>query len=191
MMSKLNIWVRNEYCGIVNRDAHLHIYDCQRKNITPKEGVWFQNGHIEYLVPPGCYIISAGIPVADRRNVYTDFTMVIVKCGEDICINLVLNYVDESELSSIVSKEMIANLPLIGRGCGARIIIPFIVNAAKGGIEREDIKKVVNVIAKAANIDENQIQDGIKFEIDGIKKNIKDPDEETREYMKLLEDYLL
>jgi len=182
MMSKLDIWIRNEKCEIVNRRGHLHVYNCHGTPII--DTLWFDNGHVEVTVPPGCYKITAGVVYG---NQYTDMTIVIVKCGEEACINLVLNKFREEQ--AMEPRRIL--LPLFARGCGARIVAPLIANAAKVDINRKDIERAVNVIAKAANIDESQIRDGIKAEIDGIRKNIKDPDDETMEYVKLLEEYLL
>jgi len=43
--------------------------------------------HIEVEVPPGCYIVRAWICWG---NLWTDRVMVIVGCGEDACVNLIV-----------------------------------------------------------------------------------------------------
>jgi len=48
--------------------------------------------HIEVDVPPGCYIVWTR--VCYKRNEETNKVMVIVRCGEEACINLLLDAVE-------------------------------------------------------------------------------------------------
>lgn len=157
----LNIWVRNENCEVVDRRAHLHVYNCHGKQVFPTR--WFDGGHIEVPVPPGCYIVTAGVVYG---NVYTDKTMVVVGCGKDACINLVLNKFREEEAKK-------RDKPIIARGCAARIVTPLALNAMKAKIDPDDMQKAFDVIMKAANIDTRDMLEGINNEIREIKENLE------------------
>lgn len=47
------------------------------------------HGHVEIRVPPGCYIVRARTGSKGHHNLFTHMTMVIVRCGDTACINLV------------------------------------------------------------------------------------------------------
>ncbi|GBC61008.1 hypothetical protein DENIS_1968 [Desulfonema ishimotonii] len=156
----LNIWVRNEKCEVVDRRAHLHIYNCHGIQVLPT--TWFGGGHTEVKVPPGCYIITAGVVYG---NVYTDKTLVVVGCDEKACVNLVLN-----EFSERKAKK---NAPMIARGCGARIIPPFALNALKAGIEPDEIGNTLETIMKAADMDRDQLLTWIESESRELEQNMQ------------------
>lgn len=163
-MAKLNIWIRNEKCEVVNRRAHLHIMNCHGNQIFPTSGLfWFESGHTEVQVPPGCYIITAGVVYG---NVYTDMTMVVVRCGDDACVNLVLNKYREEEAKS--QKRLIL------RGCEARINVARIIEAAKWGIEFEKLDSALDVLMEIANLDKQQVIDDVRAEIEMNKEILRE-----------------
>ncbi|GBC61009.1 hypothetical protein DENIS_1969 [Desulfonema ishimotonii] len=174
----LNIWVRNEKCEVVDRRAHLHIYNCQGTQVLPT--TWFGGGHTEVKVPPGCYIITAGVIYG---NVYTDKTMVVVGCDEKACVNLVLNRFREQEAKK--------NVPMIARGCGARIIPPLALHALKAEIEPDELQRALDVIMKAAGMDRREMLAGVDSEIKALEQNMQLFEEtelkEVKRYLKSLQ----
>lgn len=169
MMAKLNIWVRDRNCEIIKKRAHLHVYNCCRQ--TPAiEPFWFSGGHIEVNVPPGCYLVIAGVI---GGNIYTDISMAIVRCGDDACVNLILNDYQRRTPFPQVEASKAAVPALIQRECPVRIAVPFIVNAARAGIGREEIWKSLDVLLKAANIDRDEVVRGIDLEIREIESDLE------------------
>jgi hypothetical protein len=164
MIATLNVWIRNKNCEIVKHKAHLHVYNCHRTQVL---GAELEEGHIELRVPPGCYIINAGVRGLANSNVYTDNAMVIVRCGDDACVNLVLN--DFREI------EPVQRMPLIARGCGARILLPLIVNAnlPEVKIDPEKLQIAIEVICKAANIEPK-----------GLVSNLDDHEKEVAKFVR-------
>jgi hypothetical protein len=156
---KMNVWVRNEKCDIVDRRGHLHIYNCQGTQIIPT--LWFTEGHAEVKVPPGCYIVTAGVVYG---NVYTDKTMVVVGCGEVVCVNLVLNKFREEKAKK--------KRPVLAMGCAARIAAPLALNAIKAKIDPEELRIALDLTFKAANLDKREMLDSIQGEITELEQNM-------------------
>lgn len=159
---KLNIWVRNTACEVVDRAGHLHVYNCHGKLILPI--TWFQHGHIEVQVPPGCYIVQAGVVYG---NIYTDRTMVIVRCGEDICVNLVL-----AQFLAPLPPELVVQ-PLVLYNCPAAMATALVANSFEAGIKQEELTRAIDVIAKAARIDKAKMLDEVKKEVSLLEENMK------------------
>ena len=150
--AKLNVWIRNEKCQVVHRDAHLHVDGCCQEQGF---GTHVVDGHAEMEVPPGCYILAAGVYVPDRSNIYTDKTMVIVGCEETACVNLVLKEFNDEEAKHTRATE--AQRPLVGRTCPPSILVPLAVNAPNANVDPAELQTAIKVIVQAANIDTEQI----------------------------------
>jgi hypothetical protein len=191
MNAKLNIWIRDTNCEILKDRVHLHVYNCRG---TPIAAYGFDGGHTEVAVPPGCYLVTAG---GWGGNFYTDIAMAVVRCGDDACVNLIRNgFVHKT--SGGIEPEAIRKqepLKLIMDVCSARIAIPFVINAAKVGISREEIWKTLEVLFKAASLDKREVILGMQAEIKEIendmeKNPIKNEPElkKIRESLKLLKD---
>jgi len=173
--AKLNIWVRYaKCCAVVDKPGHLHIYDCCGNTVL-EPGWVINHGHAEVQIPPGCYVVVAGMY---GGNIYTERAMVIVRCGEDACVNLILPKfasTENPELRDI--PESIAN-----GGCAVRVIPALVINALKQQI---DPKPAVDILLKAANIDKKQFIASIENEIKQITE-IARKDKEAAEYMEYL-----
>lgn len=169
---KLNIWVRNENCEVVRKKAHLHVFDCHGNSLFP-DLIWFDDGHTEVQVPPGCYIVVAGVVHGNR---YTDKTMVIIRCGEELCVNLVLNRFEEK---AAAAPAVAAVIPVVNAGCAQRIVMPLAINALKADVAPQDLQKALSVIIKAAKIDTKQLLASVKAETQVLKENLSKfkPDE--------------
>lgn len=181
--AKLNIWVRDEKCRIINRRGHLHIYNCLGEQVFV--GWVINNGHAEVEIPPGCYTVVAGMV---HGNIYSDRTMVIVNCGEHACVNLILpNYNEkDNKMLQLAPRNLLA----VG-GCAVRLIPALGVHAIHKNI---DPKEIFDVLIKTAEIDRKQLIVAIENDIEDMKENLDEirkasPEEEkeAREYMGILE----
>ncbi len=163
--AKMNVWIRKINCQIINGSFHIHVYDCHSKEVIPS--TYCSNGHAEIQIPPGCYIVQAGMYNPSHSNIYTDRAVVIVRCGEEACVNLVLpNFKAE--------KPELVVQPLELHYCLGTFIPALVYNARKEKIDDKDLKMAVDVIAKAAKMDRDKIFDAVKADIkiseEGIAK---------------------
>lgn len=179
MKAKLNIWVRDRTCALVKGRSHLHVYDCQRRPLY-QDLVWFSGGHIEVEVPPGCYLVTVGTP---GGNIYTDLTMVIVRCGDDACVNLVLN--DYRRTDPFPHNTPVTDpLPLVIGGCQARNLIPFLINAKEARIKTDEMQVAFEVMIRAAGLDKKAVLKDIKNYISDIEKYIGKASQKEKEEIK-------
>jgi hypothetical protein len=96
-MAKLNVWVRDKDfpCKPDMRwKWSVDVFVCDGTPLkwcgTTYYGAhetW--HGHVEIEVPPGCYIVRARTGSKGHHNLFTHATMVIVRCGDTACVNLV------------------------------------------------------------------------------------------------------
>ncbi|MCK9593150.1 MAG: hypothetical protein M0Q91_14195 [Methanoregula sp.] len=183
MKAKMNIWVRDRTCALVKGRSHLHIYDCHHRPVL--EYIWFTGGHVEVDVPPGCYLVVVGTP---GGNIYTDLAMVIVRCGDDACVNLVLN--DYKRIQAFPGETPSKpNLVLLG-GCGARILVPFLVHAKEAGIRPDEIKATFDVLTRAAGLDKKSVIGDIKSHISEVEKFIKNAPPKEKEDLEPLKAHI-
>jgi hypothetical protein len=193
MKAKLNIFVRDRTCALVAKSAHYHIYDCHRRQIIPT--TWFSGGHVEVTVPPGCYQIVVGV-YNPGGNLYTDIAMVIVRCGDDACVNLVLN--DYRYALLITDTTTIAPMTLAFGGCGARGLMPFLINAAKADLKPEEIKRTFDVLTRAAGLEQKTVKQCVKEYISEMEHALREAPPDVKEdlkdfkaHVKFLNEYLL
>jgi hypothetical protein len=174
---KLNVWVRDMHCNVVPRDGHLHVHNCHKVQVF---GTNFQNGHAEVKVPPGCYIIYAGLWNPGHSNIKTDKTMVIVKCGKESCVNLVLpKFVPH-----------IIELPAIKLTCPGTILPAFMINAVRAGVKPGELDAAIDVMARAAKVDKGKLLDVVRDEIKMLEEYMpkvkQEEQKEMREYLDTL-----
>ncbi len=174
--AKLNIWIRDNHCRIVKKKGHLHIYNCLGEQVF--FGWVIQNGHAEVEIEPGCYVVDATIC---RRNIDTDRTVVIVRCGDEACVNLLLSGYKEG------GKVAPENLLHAG-GCAARLIPALGVHGIRKNI---DLEEAFDVLIKTAEIDRRQLIAALENDIRDVKEHLeeipREEQEEAREYIKLME----
>lgn len=186
----VNIWVKNERCQVIDRSGHLHIYDCTGNQVIPT--LWFANGHAEVLLPPGCYIVSAGIV---SGNIYTDKTCFMVRCGEEACVCLIMNQFKEQQLLNQNATLLPFNRVNINGGCATRIIAPYIYNARLLGIPFEEINITINNLLPVAETDIVQIKEGLNNELNILRNNLYflEPYEraEVENYITLIEEFIM
>ncbi len=175
---KLNVWVRDMHCNVVNRTGHLHVYNCCGNEVLM---TWFEHGHAEVNVAPGCYIIKAGVVWG---NIYTDKTMVIVKCGEESCVNLVL----PEFLPHMPPIKL--QIPDLKHTCPGTILPALMLNAVRAGVKPGELDAAINVMARAAKVDKEKLLDVVRDEIKMIEESMpkvkQEEQKEVREYLDLL-----
>ena len=179
--ARLNIWVRDKNCRVIKRDGHLHIYNCLEEQVF---GGWvIADGHAEVEMPPGCYIVVAGM---QGGNIYSDRTVSIVGCGDEACVNLILPNFEENDPR--VAPAMAAPVKLLAMGgCAARLIPALAVHAVR---EKIDPKPALDVLIKTAKIDRKQLIAAIEEEIKELRENMDrirkagpEAEQEAKEYM--------
>jgi hypothetical protein len=119
------------YTVAVNRDYH----DADRIMFgykSPAEGKFVY--HVEVDVPPGCYVIWTR--VCHGGNEETNKVMAIVHCGEEVCVNLLLDSVET---------------------CGGGFLHPFMVNAFKLRLPEKDILLAARAIMAVAQKPEQKV----------------------------------
>jgi hypothetical protein len=88
-LAVINVWIREPGdCTIADVEGYAWARPCCNWNIMYQGELI--NGHTEIDVPPGCYIMSAAFrPECCGK---TERTMVVVKCDESVCVNLIREY---------------------------------------------------------------------------------------------------
>jgi hypothetical protein len=175
-MAKLNVWIRNEQCKIVNKRAHLHVYSCHGAQVY---GAALDGGHGEVALAPGCYILTAGIYTDPPGNVYTDKVMVVVTCNQAACVNLVLNRFGEEKLRG--GNPHVPPIGIAQGGCAARLLGPLALNAQRMNIDPRDVRAAAGVIMKAAGMDPKALRGGIRSEVAFLRENLEGFKEDERE----------
>jgi hypothetical protein len=114
--------------------------------------------HFEVDVPPGCYVVR--VHVCGGGNEWSDRTMVIARCGEEACVNVVIK-----EAETCIKEVMIPLLRLAEEihlprdlvqvavdvlGKAGSVPIEMIAeNLEKRTIEFKDVKEARNIVSEA------------------------------------------
>jgi hypothetical protein len=107
---------------------------CGETRIRLKPPTGEHINHIEVDVPPGCYVVWTR--VCHKGNDETNKVMVIVGCGDEACVNLLLNDVET---------------------CGREFIHPFLARAAELHIPKRDLGIAVKAIMNVAEMPKRQV----------------------------------
>lgn len=97
----------------------------RRIRLKPGGGKHFN--HIEVDVPPGCYVIWTR--VCHGGNDETNKVMVNIRCGEDVCVNLLLNMVET---------------------CSREVLHPLLIRGIELGLAKKDLKLAAGAIMAVA-----------------------------------------
>lgn len=84
--------------------------------------------HVELDVPPGCYLVRAWVC---SGNLWSDRAMVMVRCGEDACVNL------------IVPRR---------HNCIREVVIPLAIEARELRLPIDRLRPAVEFLAEAGRI---------------------------------------
>jgi len=102
--------------------------------------------HMQVEIPPGCYVVR--VHVCGGGNEWSDRTMVLVGCGDEVCINVVIK---EAET------------------CFVEAIIPLLRVAEEIRLPREQIQVAVDVLRKAGRVPINAIVGNLEERVRQLK----------------------
>jgi hypothetical protein len=171
--AKLKVWLRDKNCNVVKKVGHMHVLNCQGEAVVP--WYWFTDGYTEVELPPGCYIVFAGLH-PNGSNMNSDKAIVIIKCDETVCVNLILSdFVENREIRMKARAYTAFN-------CVRAIATPLYINAMKNGIHIDEVKTALEVLSKASKIEVDELMQTIKEEIDILQSNKKAMDPTEREF---------
>ena len=142
----LSVWVREpKNCSVVQSNGYVWARNCCTwEELHVAE---LKNGHAQFKVPPGCYIVDGVIHPGCCGTLKE--TMVIVKCDETVCVNLLREY----------------------RGDPIRSIKTYVAHAREAKIPEEEIEKFVRVLEKIAETaPKGEVRRYTKRELDLIEK---------------------
>jgi len=146
--AKLNVWVRDLKCELAEK-ANVTVVDCHGRVIA--EAIWDELPR-ELQVPPGCYIVRAHACYygtgGSLKNYHSDRSMVMVRCGEEACVNLVI-------------PEFV--------NCAKDIVQPLIAQAIELQIHPQIIKEFVGTLGKIARISDEEFINKVDLRINDLK----------------------
>lgn len=176
-LAKLNIWIRFEDCRLVDTiwRTDLVIKTCAgeylidmypdvitqlqkrypdsnvviNRNYEGSDRIKFEplkTPHVEVDVPPGCYMIWTR--VCYNQNEETHRFMAIVRCGEELCVNLILPFV---------------------KTCARDGINAFAARAYELNLDEKNIKIFNDVLAKVADKPSEFVAADAKKRLDELK----------------------
>ena len=102
------------------QDVSVHDYQGERR-IKLHPGGRGHIYHVEVDIPPGCYVVWTR--VCHRRNEETNKVMVIVDCGGEACVNLLLDAVER---------------------CGKELLHPALERLYEMRFPKDDLQVVAN-----------------------------------------------
>jgi len=102
--------------------------------------------HISVKVPPGCYVVR--VHVCGGGNEWSDRTMVVVKCGDESCVNLIIK---EAET------------------CIKEVIVPFMRVAKEVNIPLEQVKVAVNILKDAGRVPIDEVARNLQERIELLR----------------------
>lgn len=142
----LSVWIREpDDCTVTKKNGIVWAWACcNHDEVYEKEIV---NGHAQFDIPPGCYIVDARVEPGCCGMVKE--TMVIVKCDETVCVNLLREY----------------------GGDPYKSIIPLAIHAEEAKISKEEIEKFVGILEKVGKtIPERKVRKYTEKELGFIEK---------------------
>lgn len=80
--------------------------------------------HVELDVPPGCYVVWTRVCYGGNEE--TNKVMVLVRCGDDACVNLILNAVQtcvRQVVNPLLERGVLADVPLHDLEVAARVLM--------------------------------------------------------------------
>lgn len=135
------------------KDVQVQDYKKERRIWLSPEG--HRGGkpiyHIEVDVPPGCYVVWTR--VCYKGNEETNKVMVIVGCGEEACVNLLLDAVET---------------------CTDELFHPLLERAVEMRIPKRDLQMVAKVLMAVAEKPKNEVAAELGQRAEEAK-DMKDP----------------
>lgn len=128
---------------------HVEVHNYQgetRIKLQPDDTMQEKFNHIEVDVPPGCYIIWTRVCYGNNEE--TNKVMVIVDCGKEVCVNLLLDTVDT---------------------CGRGFVYPFGVRAVQMEIPLVEVGIAVKAVLRVANVDNEAFVKDLEIKVRELK----------------------
>lgn len=177
-VASLNVWVRYPTFEIVSNPGLLQVFNCHGKLV--REQV-FREGHVETTLPPGCYVVKA-VHIS-CGNYFTDKVGIVAKCGEEVCVNLIMPEFRPRILPRL--EEIPRDLPRIGiYHCSTSILPPLLINAAVAGISPQEVDRAIDVIARAAGMDKKLMLDAVRADMSAFGDNLRSFNEKEQQEIK-------
>lgn len=129
-------------------EVNRNYKDADRILLQPTPRGYFN--HIEVDVPPGCYVVWTRI--CHGGNEETNKVMAIVDCGQEVCVNLLLNDVET---------------------CGKEFIHPFLERAVEMKLPAKDIQAAAKAIMDVARKPEKEVVKELEQRVEEVRP-IKD-----------------
>lgn len=108
--------------------------------------------HIEVRVPPGCYVVQSWLCInVDKvhdpvhyhgHNGWTNKVLVMVNCGQDVCVNLLVNFT---------------------KTCIREVLYPALVLAQEKRIPIEHQKVIADVLGKLMDVPQEYFKNTVKL----------------------------
>jgi hypothetical protein len=117
--------LKKQYEDFEKVEVKPNYHEETRIRLKPPRGEHIN--HIEVDVPPGCYVVWTR--VCHGRNEETNKVMVIVGCGDDACVNLLLNDVET---------------------CSKELLHPFLVRAVEMRLSKQELKVAAKMLMGVA-----------------------------------------
>jgi hypothetical protein len=96
-MARVNVWFRDEKCRPYYNKTNVPGWDwvtvtnCMGDVVVDKHPVPVNKANVELELPPGCYIVQGHVCGEEPGvNEFTDKAIVIVGCGQEECVNLIV-----------------------------------------------------------------------------------------------------
>lgn len=155
--------LRKEYEDYEKVEVKPNYHGETRIRLKPPTGEHIN--HIEVEVPPGCYVVWTR--VCHGRNEETNKVMVIVGCGGDACVNLLLNAVETC------SRELLH--PFLVRAVEMRLPRQELELAAKAllAVAKKSKKELVVELGQRLEEVEDRKDPGLQKAIDQVMKIVK------------------
>lgn len=115
------------------QEVSVHDYKTERR-VKLYPGGGGRVYHIEVDVPPGCYVVWTRI--CHRGNEETNKVMVIVGCGGEACVNLLLNAIET---------------------CSDELLHPLLARGVEMGLPRGDLQVAAGVLMAVAEKPKRQV----------------------------------
>lgn len=98
--------------------------------------------HLQVMLPPGSYVLR--VHECGEGNEWSDRTMIVVGCGEELCVNLIIKRAES---------------------CINEVVIPLLRVVEEIHLPREQVQVAVDVLGKAGRIKINDIAEDLETRV--------------------------
>jgi hypothetical protein len=102
--------------------------------------------HIHVQVPPGCYVVR--VHECGEGNEWSDRIMVVVGCGDELCLNLIVKRAES---------------------CAAELIIPLLKIAEEIHLPKDQVQVAIDILRKAGRVPIKNIVENLQARANELK----------------------